>query len=705
MFHNLLKINMKSLNTIFALLLSLSVIAFASDKPEEIQYTQYYDVLPNVSTCTPGVLKQSVIDEVIAIVNEIRDLHRLEPLTYDIPSQGMSMEGCLNMVASGQGGHIDDPSTPCYTPAAGQARMKSNIEYGSGSSTPIGSIIGWMIDDKNADVEGEYKVGHRRAFLNPFLKKFSFGRADGVPVGGGFFSASNFLYQDFTYGDAASTELDFMAYPFEYYPPDYVNKSFYLSFNVLFNKNDLWANQNVSFASTTVEMTNENGNSLNVHSIRNDNEGWGSFPNNLSWKADGLVDEVRYNVKINNVIVNGSPKSYTYWFQLTNINHTQPPATPTLLIPANLAKSVSISGAFSWKRTQNTKNYHLQVSQDESFTKIIVNEKNLTSNGFVAPGLDYESTYWWRVASSNDAGVSPWSAPFSFSTTTPTPDKPYLAGPANNSVLNTTTPKLFWTAVPGAETYSVQISRDDTFQGFSVRYTKSFLTDTFDIVPAARLSNETDYWWRVKSVNAGGESSYTPSWKFNTGVPLPAPSLVGPANNSETTLTPTLSWNVVPGAASYNVQISERVGFDQGLNVNELRWEDVNYTVPSGILKDGKTYYWRVKANSESGFGPFSEVMSFVAKGGASVHNLSLSNLLTIYPNPVRESFFVKIDSESALIDLVIVRDAIGNEVKRISADSFSGMNIDVMNNAPGIYFITVLSGNQAYTGKFSIVR
>lgn len=696
---------MKKLVLFAVLAIAFTLSMSSKDLPNETQYQQYYDVLPSVSNCNPGVLKQSVIDQVLEEVNRIRSLHKLKPVTYEMSGQQMSMEGCLNMVASGQGGHVDDPSSACYTTGGGAARMKSNIEYGSGSSTPVGSIIGWMIDDHNADVENEYKVGHRRAIINPFLTKFSFGRSDGTPVTGGFFSSSLFLYQDFTNGNAVGDANDFIAYPYEYYPPRYVNKAFYLSFNVVANRQNLWGNQNVNYSNTTVEMTDANGNKINVHSVKNDNEGWGSFPNNLSWKADGLRDNLKYNVTIKNVNVGGSPRDYSYWFELTDINHTQPPTPPTPQVPENLAKSVRLNNALSWSLTQNTSKFHLQVSENETFTKLVINKNNLPLNSYVPNELDYETTYWWRVSSINDAGTSAWSPVFSFTTTSPTPDRPYLAGPANNTVLNTTTPTLFWTSVPGTETYSLQISRDDTFEGFSVRYTKANIEDTFHVVPSGRINNETDYWWRVKSVNAGGESSYTPSWKFNTGIPLPAPVITGPANNSETTLTPVLAWNVVPGATSYNVQIAERVGFDHGYLVNELEWEGVTYPVPENLLEDGKTYYWRLKANSSSGSGPFSETMSFTAKKGTSVLDISVSSKLFIYPNPVNETFYLRLNDNSQQIDFIIIRDALGNEIQKIDNIAASSISVNMSKESVGVYFITVFSGNTAFSEKISVVR
>jgi hypothetical protein len=703
---------MKRLFTLLAFMLIVSISSRAEDKPKEISFAEYYDVLPDVANCKPGVLKQSVIDRVLERVNQIRSLHKLKPVTYETLGQVMSMEGCLNMVASGQGGHIDNPSTPCYTPGAGAARMKSNIEYGGAGNTPEGSIIGWMIDDRNADQANEYKVGHRRAIINPFLTRFAYGKSDGIPKsGGGEFHAANFLYQDFTNGDISDTQLDFVAYPYEYYPPSYFNKSFYMSFNAIANRTDLWQNQKVSFASTTVEMTDESGNKINVHSVLNDNEGWGSFPNNLSWKADGLTDEVKYNVSIKNVLVNGTNKNYAYWFKLTNLNHTQPPTAPTLVTPGNLATGVRLNNSFSWALTPNTSKFHIQVSENAEFTKLVIDKSNLPLNSYVATELDYESNYWWRVASINDAGKSGWSQVFTFKTTSPTPDKPYLAGPANNTVINTTTPTLFWTRVPGAETYSLQISKDDTFEGFSIRYTKSSLTDTFHIVPVGRINNETDYWWRVKCVNAGGESVYTPSWKFNTGVPLPAPTIVGPAEGTETTLTPTLSWNVVPGATTYNLQLADRVGFDQGYIINELKWDGVSYNVPKDLLKDGKTYYWRVKANSGSGSGPFSGIMSFTAKGGTSVTDYKNDKSLSVYPNPMSSSATINYLLDTPGIVRITMIDELGKEIMDIISEyreaglCYEFLDLNRTNIPSGIYFIKLQTQNSISVNKIILMK
>ncbi|MFA5512726.1 MAG: T9SS type A sorting domain-containing protein [Candidatus Kapaibacterium sp.] len=697
---------MKNLFTITLFSFLLTANLFGSDKPIETQYTQFYDVLPDVSSCNTGILKQSVIDEVLDKVNHIRSLHKLKPVTYDYSGQQMSMDGCLNMVASGKGGHIDDPATPCYTPGGGEARMKSNIEYGSGSDSPIKSIVGWLIDDHNADVEGQFKVGHRRALLNPFLTRFAFGRSDGTPVSGGFFSASLFLYQDYTDASSINNDLEFIAYPYEYYPPSYVNKSFFLSFNAIADKNNLWGNQNVDYSSATVDMKDESGKVMNVHSLGNDNEGWGSFPNNISWKVEGLADNIKYTVNVKNVIVNGTSKDFTYWFELTDVNHNQPPSAPTLQVPENFAQSVKVNNGFSWSLTQNTSRYHLQVAEDEAFTKLVINKSDLTDNSYLPNELDYESTYWWRVASMNDAGKSDWSEIFTFSTSTTVPDRPYLAGPANNTVVNTTTPTLYWTSSVGAETYSLQVSRDDTFEGFAVRYTKSNLTDTFDIIPVGRLNNETEYWWRVKALNGAGESIFTQSWKFNTGIPLPAPQIVGPADGSETNLTPTLSWNVVPGASSYNVQLANRSEFDQGFIVNELSWEDVTYNIPDDLLEDGTTYYWRVKANSTSGSGPFTETLSFTAKNGTSVFDELFADGIEIYPNPANESIFVGVKNSNVEIQKIIVRNLIGNELLRFDSDNISdGTYLNLSEIPAGFYYIQIISNHGIINEKFTIVR
>jgi len=458
------------------------------------------------------------------MVNYIRSLHGLKPVVYESSVDNESMEGCLNIVASGEGGHSANPSSACYTAAGARGREFSNL-FQSWSSQPLditseSSIIGWMIDD-HTDPSLEDRVGHRRAIVNPFLTRISFGRADGQVKGGtNYITAMNLHYQNFVNGNITDQDIEYVAYPYQNYPPQFVNKNFYLNFNVIYNKHTAFGNQNVNFSGATVTMKDENDNSLQVHSIRHDNEGWGSLPNNLSWKATGLQNNIRYEVSINNVNVNGVIRSYNYWFKLTDLDDTNPPNAPQLSIPANNAVNQNLKVQLAWELTQNTSSYRLQLSKSADFSSFILNETNLVQNAHVSPDLEYNTQYYWRAAAENKSGVSPWSETWSFTTTVPAPETAELLEPANNAENVALMPLLKWSPVPNAATYQLQVADKSDFGGWSVIISRQDIEDSEFLVPENQLEEKTEYFWRVKAKNAGGESEWSSIWSFKTLDPV-----------------------------------------------------------------------------------------------------------------------------------------------------------------------------------------
>ncbi|TPE42501.1 LamG-like jellyroll fold domain-containing protein [Pontibacter mangrovi] len=96
-----------------------------------------------------------------------------------------------------------------------------------------------------------------------------------------------------------------------------------------------------------------------------------------------------------------------------------------------------------------------------------------------------------------------------------------------------------------------------------------------------------------------------------TGMPsVPAaPTLASPANQATNlALSPTLSWNAVSGADSYQVQVSTSSGFSSTvLNKSNL----TGTSVTASNLAESTTYYWRARATNGAGTGSWSSVWSF----------------------------------------------------------------------------------------------
>jgi len=171
---------------------------------------------------------------------------------------------------------------------------------------------------------------------------------------------------------------------------------------------------------------------------------------------------------------------------------------------------------------------------------------NLTfgvSNGYntntplsVSAGLPTNATATFNPISMNAAGnftltigniasVAPGNYPMTISaagTTTKTvdvvlnvqagvPSVPSLTSPANAATNQSQSLNLTWTAAANAATYTIQMATD---AGFTANVTtNSVATTTYN---ATGLTQNTQYFWRVKALNGCGESAYSSAFNFTT---------------------------------------------------------------------------------------------------------------------------------------------------------------------------------------------
>lgn len=90
------------------------------------------------------------------------------------------------------------------------------------------------------------------------------------------------------------------------------------------------------------------------------------------------------------------------------------------------------------------------------------------------------------------------------------PNMPTLSSPANNTIINTTTPVLTWAAVSGATGYTVQIATDPTFT--TIVQTGTPGSNSYAVSPA--LPTDAVYYWRVRANNSCGNGSYSGENRF-----------------------------------------------------------------------------------------------------------------------------------------------------------------------------------------------
>ncbi len=193
------------------------------------------------------------------------------------------------------------------------------------------------------------------------------------------------------------------------------------------------------------------------------------------------------------------------------------------------------------------------------------------------------------------------------------PSVPMLASPANGSTNIAILPTFSWSTVAGATSYRLQVSTSLNFS--PLQFDDSMITTTsYQVGP---LLNSTTYYWRVNAKNYKGSSGWSAAGSLTTIIAAPQPpTLIAPAD-SATNLQAgtTLSWNAVSGATSYHLQLSTSSIFSTTII------DDSSLTVTSkatGEISLGTTYYWRVRAKNDGGYGNFSATRQFstVAKTG-----------------------------------------------------------------------------------------
>jgi uncharacterized protein YkwD len=269
---------------------------------------------PVIASCDAGTLTLSEKQSVLAALNAVRALHRLPPVTYDSSTDIYEQKSALIGVANRALTHTPPTSFYCYTPEGAQGSNQSNL-FLAGGYTPASteSITRFLVD------EDVISLGHRRWVLHPFLSQTSFGRVDGVPLTGGTTRYSAMSLKVIGYPDAnlTASDLSYVAYPEGVYPAQYFRHGWFMSFSVLANKTNTWANgvSAVDFANATVQVTGPGGAALQIAERSHNYAGYG-LPNFLQWKAFGTQSNVDYAVRIAGVRVNGQARDYQYTFRI-----------------------------------------------------------------------------------------------------------------------------------------------------------------------------------------------------------------------------------------------------------------------------------------------------------------------------------------------------------------------------------------------------
>ncbi len=490
-----------------------------------ISASELYDVMPEVANCNEGKLKESEKLKALQYVNYIRSFHNLKEVYYASQYDKETAKASLISVANSLLDHFPKSSYQCYTQEGYTGCSTSNLylgaNYNPSSVFPTEKgIISWIIDKNIED------LGHRRNLLNPFLKYTSFGRVDGYSIANPNYFLTGMaikVHQLSEYQNLLDWSSEFVAYPYNDYPSSYFDASWYLSFTLVVDKQNIWNNDNkkIDYSQATVKVVDPNNNQLTISSLKYDYLGYG-VPNCIYWKVSGLQKDVKYTVTISNVKVNGTPRDYTYWFRVTDNPPTAGLQPPNLLSPPDNATDIQIPVTLSWSNVSGAQFYALQVSTNSTFDNLLVDVKNITKNSFTLTNLNDNTTYYWRVSAIKDGKTSNWSIPFSFKTKAFQLLAPLVHSPTDGETSVALNPTFIWSHVDGAEKYHLQACLDDTFDDFALLINNNEIADTFYISPT-KFFPKTLYYWRVRSIKGNSFSNWSQIKTFWTLDPSSVP--------------------------------------------------------------------------------------------------------------------------------------------------------------------------------------
>lgn len=357
----------------------------------------------------------------------------------------------------------------------------------------------------------------------------------------------------------------------------------------------------------------------------------------LSWNASPRATSYRLQVSANSsfsvlsyddstltgtsAAVNGLANLTTYYWRVSakNVGGVSPysdvrqfttiiavPAEPALLSPADSAINQPTVLTLSWTAATRAATYHLQVGADAGFSTLIMEDSTITSTSRQVGTLSNAATYYWRVRAKNVGGSTAYTPARRFTTIVSSPDVPALAGPDSGATSQPLNVQLRWRPAARADRYHVQLSTSNTFSSTLVN--DSTLTDTVRTLSA--LANDASYFWRVRSLNAGGSSAYSPVWTFRTVVAVPdVPTLDAPADSAtDLPVTIPFSWTAALRATSYRLEISADPSFATLVHVDSTL---TGTTKGVGPLAYSTRFFWRVRAQNVGGSSAYSGVRTF----------------------------------------------------------------------------------------------
>jgi hypothetical protein len=292
------------------------------------------------------------------------------------------------------------------------------------------------------------------------------------------------------------------------------------------------------------------------------------------------------------------------------------PDVPQLVGP-NDGDTVAFLPIFSWDPVAGADKYNFALAADSAFNSVVY-QVNGTKNTRTTPDVTQPNgTYYWRVQAVDvDGNTSGWSETRQIEKLWA--DSPTLTTPDDGAVISFPDEPLVlrWDPVPGAAKYHVYVAAgDDPFGEQASGDSDPFETQATNAAPALLLASNT-YSWAVVPVDARGhEGEHSETRSFVWDWPSTTTTDVQDVVPETELYVPEFTWDPIPGAAKYEIEINSVFDFPAGASkvcCDSADWPITTTFTPKETLPNN-TYYWRVRAiNAHGEAGDWNEGPSFV---------------------------------------------------------------------------------------------
>ena len=296
-----------------------------------------------------------------------------------------------------------------------------------------------------------------------------------------------------------------------------------------------------------------------------------------------LREETNYVWRVRAIDGSGNEK-LSNTFRRFRLSDRYPPPSPGLLYPSDFGEVVNARVGFLWESVVDAGpnpavTYSLEVSTTPDFAALVLNKRNLTTNGYQSSfteKLPSDAVYYWRVKAKDSLGFEV-----------------------------TTTARRF-KVLRSVVHYVFTVSNDQNFT--DILYRTTDLTIPSQLLPSpVALTEAKQYWWQVQATDDAGHVVPSTNGPFrlvlvDRNPPVP-PNLVYPGMGVVVAdSTPGFVWEraVDPSGASYSIEIARDDKFTDIVLAKKSVGTAFGFDLPTALDRD-VNYFWRVYSRDSFG--------------------------------------------------------------------------------------------------------